>query len=120
MIAPELELRQAADSRLVIAADFEDDAETAAHATFARAIAMVRGVGALTLDRHQVGLRPIPPDGFPIVGAVPGVPGLHVAVMHSGVTLAPAVGRHVTDVVLYGRHDALFDPYGPARFAASA
>jgi glycine/D-amino acid oxidase-like deaminating enzyme len=120
VIAPELELRQAPDGRLVIAADFEGDAEAAARATFAHATAMVRGAGALALDRRQVGLRPIPPDGFPIVGAVPGVPRLHVAVMHSGVTLAPAVGRHVTDLVLYDRHDPLFDPYGPARFAASA
>lgn len=38
-------------------------------------------------------MRPMPADGEPIVGPVAEVPGLYVAVLHSAVTLAPAVGR---------------------------
>jgi glycine/D-amino acid oxidase-like deaminating enzyme len=37
----------------------------------------------------------MPADGEPIVGPVAEVPGLYLAVMHSAVTLAPAVGRLV-------------------------
>lgn len=35
----------------------------------------------------------MPVDGEPIVGPVVEVPGLYLAVLHSAVTLAPAVGR---------------------------
>lgn len=50
--------------------------------------------------------RPIPRDGFPIVGAT-GVPGIWLAVMHSGMTLAPVVAQAITDMVLdrAPRHD---------------
>ena len=37
----------------------------------------------------------MPADGEPIVGTVVEVPRLYVAVLHSAVTLAPAVGRLV-------------------------
>jgi glycine/D-amino acid oxidase-like deaminating enzyme len=37
--------------------------------------------------------------------------------MHSGITLAPAVGRFVTEELLHARRDPLIAPYGPARFA---
>ena len=43
--------------------------------------------------------------------------GLYIAVMHSGVTLAPAVGLFAADEILAGRRDPLLAPYGPARFA---
>lgn len=42
-----------------------------------------------------VGVRPMPADGEPIIGPVTEVPGLYLAVMHSAVTLAAAVGRLV-------------------------
>jgi glycine/D-amino acid oxidase-like deaminating enzyme len=37
-------------------------------------------------------------------------------VMHSGITLAPAIGRFVADEVLTGRRDSLLEPYGLGRF----
>lgn len=50
----------------------------------------------------RVGLRPFSPTG-PIVGQVPGVPGLLVAGGHegSGLTLAPATAEIIT-AALYG------------------
>ena len=39
------------------------------------------------------GLRPMPADGHPAVGFAPGPGKVYVAVMHSGVTLAPLVGE---------------------------
>jgi glycine/D-amino acid oxidase-like deaminating enzyme len=54
---------------------------------------MFRGAQDLRLTGAAVGRRPVPADGEPVVGPVPGVPGLHLAVLHSGVSLAAAVGR---------------------------
>jgi len=65
-----------------------------------------------------LGFRPMPTDGFPIVGAVPGTADLYVTVSHSGVTLAPILGEHVTRELLDGQHVEELAPYRPDRFAA--
>lgn len=60
------------------------------------------GAGDARLVDVRVGVRPMPDDGLPLVGAVPGVPGLHLAVLHSGVTLAPVVGRLLAREIIDG------------------
>jgi glycine/D-amino acid oxidase-like deaminating enzyme len=70
-------------------------------------------------DYHVVAHRPIPPDGLPVVGRVDAIPDLYVAVMHSGITLAPAIGRFIAEEVLTGRRDNLLLPYGPGRLLPS-
>jgi glycine/D-amino acid oxidase-like deaminating enzyme len=75
----------------------------------------VKGGGALRLGGYTVGHRPVPRDGHPIVG--PAAPGLHVAVTHSGLTLAPAIGRFVAEEILRGQRDALLHPFGLERFS---
>jgi glycine/D-amino acid oxidase-like deaminating enzyme len=81
---------------------------------------MLRGGEGLEYDGFQVGVRPIPADGFPTVGRARGLAGLTIAVMHSGITLAPAVGRLVAEEILTGHRDPLLSPYGPDRFAPPA
>ena len=71
----------------------------------------------LKLERLTLGFRPVPTDEFPIMGALPGLPDIHVAVTHSGVTLAPIVGRLTTEEVLNSSRADLFAPYRPERFA---
>jgi glycine/D-amino acid oxidase-like deaminating enzyme len=78
---------------------------------------MIRFGDALTPEFHVLGHRPIPKDGFPAVGRVDGVGGLYVAVTHSGITLAPAIGRFVADEIVTGRRKALLEPFGLARFS---
>ncbi len=73
-----------------------------------------RGV---TLDRLTLGFRPLPTDELPVVGAVPGVTGVHVAVMHSGVTLAPIIGHHMTQEVLSSERVNALAPFRPERFS---
>lgn len=69
------------------------------------------------LERLTLGFRPLPADDMPVVGAVPGAPDVYVAVTHSGVTLAPILGRYVTrEIVDREQVDALA-PYRPQRFA---
>ena len=77
----------------------------------------MRGADGLELDFHTVGYRPTPTDGFPIIGRAEGVDGLYVAVMHSGITLAPAVGLFAARGILDGERDPLLAPYGLSRFA---
>ncbi len=121
VLAPELHMRQTAEGRIVAGADFGgaepgDNPREIAGALFAATKRMLRNAGGLAFDFHTIGHRPTPADGFPILGRPSGLAGLTLAVMHSGITLAPAVGRFVADELLIGRRDPLLMPYGPERF----
>ncbi len=82
----DFDLRQAATDRLHVAADSPERTLAAIRSTF-------HGAEDVELLSARVGQRPMPADGEPIIGPVPEVPGLYLAVMHAAVTLAPAVGR---------------------------
>jgi D-amino-acid dehydrogenase len=62
------------------------------------------------------GLRPATPDSLPLIGRVPGHPGLLLATGHGmlGVTLAPATGLAVADV-LAGQEPDWLAPFRPGR-----
>jgi D-amino-acid dehydrogenase len=64
------------------------------------------------------GFRPATPDGLPLIGPVPGAPGVVLATGHGmlGVTLAPATGLAVTHLVRGERPDWLA-PFDPARMS---
>ena len=51
-------------------------------------------------ERVGVGWRPLPLDGLPVVGHVPGNARVYLAAMHSGVTLSPIVGHLATIEIL--------------------
>lgn len=69
------------------------------------------------LEWLSLGFRPIPADEFPVVGALPAVPGVYVTVTHSGVTLAPILGRYMTAEIFDGTRAAALAPYRPERFS---
>jgi len=64
------------------------------------------------------GMRPLTPDGLPVLGAVPKAPGVWVASGHSmlGVTLGPASGEALAAAIGGASPDVL-RPFDPARFA---
>src|SRR5262245_43840274 len=80
--------RQVGPDRLIAAAASPERTLAAVRSTFYAA----EGVELLGT---RLGARPMPADGEPIVGPVAEVPGLYLAVMHSAVTYAAAVGRLV-------------------------
>lgn len=72
----------------------------------------------LQLDNVSLAYRPMPADGLPVIGAA-GPAGLHVAVMHSGVTLAAVAGEATAAEVLgqgHTRYADLLAPYRANRF----
>jgi glycine/D-amino acid oxidase-like deaminating enzyme len=79
-----------------------------------RAVPRLAGVPA---EVTRIGYRALTADGLPAIGPVPGWEGAYVAVMHSGVTLAPLVGRLVAGELVDGHEDGLLDDYRPGRFA---
>ncbi|MGI9272808.1 MAG: NAD(P)/FAD-dependent oxidoreductase [Woeseiaceae bacterium] len=54
------------------------------------------GIAETRVDQVYIGWRPLPIDGHPVIGASPHRSDVYIAIMHSGVTLAPIVGQLVT------------------------
>lgn len=121
IICPEFEIRQASDTTLVAATGYQDaKGENGPDAIAERLLATLRsrlsGAENLQLDSVEIGIRPIPADGLPVVGHVPQLGGLYLAVMHSGITLAPAMGRFAAAELLDGADIDLLNICRPHRF----
>jgi glycine/D-amino acid oxidase-like deaminating enzyme len=105
--AAEIEVRQAPDDVLLAALEYtgelgQEDLMRTGQAALSRLHDLVDGAEEARLLGVRVGMRPMPRDGLPIVGPLPGVGGVYLAVMHSGVTLAPVVGRLVAQEIARG------------------
>src|SRR6202035_3706805 len=63
------------------------------------------------------GLRPATPDSLPLLGPLDGLPGLFVASGHGmlGVTLAPASGLAIAEMIETGRVPKELEPFNPLR-----
>lgn len=83
-------------------------------------------LGQLLLDKGlpmrelRGGLPTMTPDGLPIIGPIPGIEGLYVAsgCCVGGLSIAPAVGEMLAELVHTGLPSLLFDGFSPARFGA--
>ena len=120
------ELRQLADGALLMPAAVDhqgDTAETVSddlEGTAAHVMARLRALLPdlpLAWEELTLAHRPVPQDGLPVIGAVR--EGLHVACMHSGITLGALAGEMVALEMLEGVTNssaALLAPYRPDRF----
>ncbi|WP_370205057.1 NAD(P)/FAD-dependent oxidoreductase [Pararhodobacter marinus] len=122
VMMPDMHLRQNAEGRIVLGEDFgggdgSGDAEDTARDLLARAGERL-GV-TLALSRVTRAARPVPGDGRPALGALP-LPGLYLALSHSGVTLAPLIGQALAAEILTGARDPLVARYAPDRVLYSA
>ncbi len=120
---PEIHLRQCADGRMMIGEGdqeslAEDDTQAHADDLLARALRYLPGLAGAQAVPVPVGWRPMPLDGYPVMGFASEAPNLYVALTHSGVTLAPALSQLAAQEICDGMPaDAVLGPYRPQRFA---
>jgi glycine/D-amino acid oxidase-like deaminating enzyme len=76
----------------------------------------IPGLAKLSLEKVTLGFRPLPKDGYPLIGFPDGAPGVYLAVMHSGVTLSPIIGRLAALEILDGVEVELLASYRHSRF----
>ncbi len=122
VMTPDFHVRQTREGRLIIGTDFAGGYPGGRDKEMATGLldnvrTMVRGAEQLELDFLTVGYRPTPRDGYPAIGRLDGVDGLYVAVLHSGVTLAPVVGELAAWEIATDLRDADLAPYDPNRRA---
>ena len=116
-----IHIKQQDDGRLIIGEIFSDektgkDQTAIAEEMLAEARACLPEVD-IDIERTTIGMRPMPKDGMPIIGHLDGINDLYVAVTHSGITLAPIIGRMSSvEIVDDVRFDAL-SSYRPGRFS---
>ena len=67
-------------------------------------------------SKMLLGFRPYPLDNRPIAGPVPGVEGAYVIVTHSGITLAPILGRYAAQEIMGSAQVSMLAPYRPSRY----
>lgn len=68
----------------------------------------------------SAGLRPMTPDGLPVIGRLAPFRSVYVASGHAmlGLTLAPRTGALLADMILGGTDPAELRPFSPRRFGA--
>ena len=116
-----LHLRQLSDGSLRIGQGSQeginrDNSQQHADALLARAKAYLPAIADAEAIPTPVGYRPMPLDGFPVLGFTEAVQNLYIALMHSGVTLAPLVGEMATLEIADDVRVDWFAPYRPERF----
>lgn len=77
--------------------------------------------GLATPERQWSGLRPMTPDGMPIIGPDPDVDGIWYATGHgrNGILLAPLTGDAIADLVTTGTTSLDIGPLGVERFGVA-
>jgi glycine/D-amino acid oxidase-like deaminating enzyme len=123
--SPEMHVRPCGAGRLLL-----HDEEMDAHAEEGRLVALDAPVVQRAMDKTRrlfpgladaraeatrVGVRPVPKDGYPIVGFEPALSGLYTVVTHSGITLAARLALLVTEELTSGDTDEL-GAWRPTRF----
>jgi glycine oxidase len=124
VVAPHVSLFGRAGGQIWIGATIEwrgfDTAasESARRTLFGDAVQLLPALGQASLVRQTVCLRPVTPDGLPIVGRAPGWDGVYVATGGGpkGILLAPAMGKAVADLLLTGHTVLSVASAGPERF----
>ena len=136
IVAPGVHIHQRNDGRIVLG-EQEGAPETEAHAerlqnrpnrfpaqVFAEQHAFrilgiaeqfVPGILSAEIEDVFIGWRPLPVDGHPVLGRSPNQQAAYLAIMHSGVSLAPIIGELAAKEIISGQHAAGIEPYRPNR-----
>ena len=114
-------LRQSSDGVVLLGEGSQeslarDDSPEHAARILARASVYLPALAAATPIPVPVGYRPMPVDGLPVLGYTRAVPNLYLALMHSGITLAPLVGELAAMEILDGARVDILEHYRPERF----
>lgn len=126
---PRVAVRPTPDGRLVLDAGWAEESiivgddgsitvpDASVQGLLDEASKVLAGAPALTASRVGAGWKPIPGDGEPVAGPVPGIDGLYALFTHSGATLGLILGELAADEVLSGQPSPVLQSFRIERFA---
>lgn len=120
---PEIHLRQDADGSIMLGEGSQeslnrDNSQAHADDLLARATHYLPKLKGATAYPQPIAYRPLPLDGLPVIGVPAAVPNCYLALMHSGVTLAPLVGAFAAIEIIEGARVNLLAHYRPERLTS--
>lgn len=128
--APDINLRPDGAGRLMLRSNDADDTSTLessrdpaspiALELMRRTAALLPCLEGVKPEAVRITLRSIPRDDISVVGTVPGVDGYYVCVTHSGVTLAPVLGKAAAEEITRNRTEYNLEIFRPDRFPIAA
>ena len=113
------------DNRVVAGATRETGSGFQSHTSAAgvtevlsEALRVAPGLAGAAVKEIRVGLRPVTPDGLPVLGPIPGVAGVFLATGHgpTGLTLGPYSGKIVSESMLGRDPSSDLSPFQLSRF----
>ena len=129
LTSPRLNVRPAGGGRLLLQAlDLDSTAQVGGSAALDSPLAeefisrlqeVLKNTDGASIREIQVAQRAIPMDGLSVIGPVNECPALYLVATHSGVTLAPFLGRQVA-AEIFGEKEALFASFRPDRLLEGA
>ena len=117
-----LNMRQLTDGRVMIhggthAGSIADESLEDAEMLLDETSKYLPIVQSLSVEEVRRARRPMPPDGYPVIGWLPTAPNVYITYTHSGVTLAPMIGEMAALEITTGSRVELLAPYRPDRFS---
>ncbi|MEW1962998.1 FAD-binding oxidoreductase [Microbacterium sp. NPDC077644] len=125
---PRVAVRPTPDNRLVLDAAWAEESivvgddgtievpDESIHGLLDEASKVLAGRPTLTASHVGAGWKPIPGDGDPVAGPVPGVDGLYALFTHSGATLGLVLGELAADEVMSGEPSPVLEAFRFERF----
>lgn len=118
----EIHLRQTGDGTVMVGEGSQeslsrDDSPAHASDLLARATHYLPALAGAKAIPVPVGYRPMPRDGYPVLGFAEAAPNVYIALTHSGVTLAPLIGELAAIEIVDGARVEVLKDYRPERFA---
>ncbi|WP_336740693.1 FAD-binding oxidoreductase [Aureimonas altamirensis] len=127
---PDIDIRPDGAGRLLLRRDRLDEMPRdtldphpdgpTAQSVIARAREVLPQLRHVPVEAVRITERPIPGDGLSAVGPIDDLPGLYIAVTHSGVTLAPIIGDLVARETVLGETCPELASFRPGRFSSQA
>lgn len=114
----DIEVRHARNGNLLAAEDYPASGNVKETAVSAQLVirGSLTGAESAVLIKHSVGERPVPQDGYPVLGFTDESKSIYVASMHPAVTCAATIGRLVSEELRDGQNDEISQHYRPSRF----
>jgi glycine/D-amino acid oxidase-like deaminating enzyme len=118
---PAIHLRQTTDGVVSVGETSDeslrlDDSQRHAEDLLDRAVHYLPALAGAKAIPLPVAYRPMPRDGFPVLGFSQAAPNVYIALTHSGVTLAPLIGELAALEIVEGSTVEMLSGYRPDRF----